>query len=55
VTVGQASIVLQGLKQPVWPGQTVKVTFVFRDSGPVTIDLPVAAPSGDVHTEAAGN
>jgi copper(I)-binding protein len=55
VTVGQASIVLRGLKQPVWPGQTIKVTFVFRNAGSVTVDLPIAAPTGDVHTEAAAN
>jgi len=55
VVVGQASIVLQGLKQPVWPGQNIRVTFTFRDAGSVTVDLPIASPSGDVHTEAAGN
>jgi copper(I)-binding protein len=58
VTVGHGSITLQGLKQPIYPGQTIKVTFVFRDAGPVTVDLPIAAPSqpqpGEIHTEAAG-
>jgi copper(I)-binding protein len=44
VTVGEASVLLQGLKQPVWSGQTIKVTFTFRDAGPVTVDLPIAAP-----------
>jgi copper(I)-binding protein len=56
VEVGKATIVLKDFNRPVWPGQTVKVTFVFRDSGPVTFDLPIAAPAkprGDVHTEAA--
>ncbi|MFD5247376.1 hypothetical protein ACFWIW_22745 [Amycolatopsis sp. NPDC058340] len=43
--VGKATIVLQGLKQPVWAGQTIKVTFVFKNSGSITVDLPVAAPS----------
>ncbi|MFI9452748.1 hypothetical protein [Amycolatopsis sp. NPDC052450] len=43
--VGKATVVLQGLKQPVWAGQTIKVTFVFKNSGSITLDLPVAAPS----------
>lgn len=43
--VGKATVVLQGLKQPVWAGQTIKVTFIFKNSGSVTLDLPVAAPS----------
>ncbi|WP_340686347.1 hypothetical protein LCL61_08645 [Amycolatopsis coloradensis] len=43
--VGKATIELQGLKQPVWAGQTIKVTFVFKNSGSITVDLPVAAPS----------
>jgi copper(I)-binding protein len=55
VAVGKASIVLQGLKQAVWPGQNVRVTFTFRDAGSVTVDLPIASPSGDVHAEAARN
>jgi copper(I)-binding protein len=45
VTVGEATVLLQGLKQPVWSGQTIKVTFTFRDAGPVTVDLPIAAPA----------
>jgi copper(I)-binding protein len=56
VEVGKATIVLKDLGRPVWPGQTIKVTFVFRNSGPVTFDLPVAAPDeprGGIHTEAA--
>jgi copper(I)-binding protein len=48
---------LQKLKQPIYPGQTIKVTFIFRNAGPVTVDLPIAAPSqpqpGEIHTEAA--
>jgi len=43
--VGKATIVLQGLKQPVWAGQTIKVTFVFKNSGSITLELPIAAPS----------
>ncbi|HKN56592.1 MAG TPA: hypothetical protein VJX66_29140 [Amycolatopsis sp.] len=41
---GKGSIVLHGLKQPLWPGQTIKVVFTFQNSGPVEIELPVAAP-----------
>ncbi|WP_158882319.1 hypothetical protein [Amycolatopsis anabasis] len=43
--VGHATVVLQGLKATVWPAQTIKVTFTFRDAGPVTVDLPIAAPT----------
>ena len=43
--VGQATVTLPALKQPLWPGQVIKVTFVFRNAGPVTVDLPVAAPA----------
>lgn len=43
--VGKATVVLQGLTRPVWAGQTIKVTFVFKNAGSVTLDLPVAAPS----------
>ncbi|HEV7973480.1 hypothetical protein [Amycolatopsis sp.] len=42
--VGKATIVLRDLKRPVWPGQTIRVTFTFRNAGPVTFDLPVEAP-----------
>jgi copper(I)-binding protein len=55
VAIGTASIVLQGLKQPVWPGQTIKVTFVFRDAGTITVDVPLGTSdqprTGDVHVE----
>jgi copper(I)-binding protein len=43
--VGQATVKLPALKQPLWPGQTIKVTFVFQNAGPVTVELPVAAPA----------
>ncbi|MFJ9781522.1 hypothetical protein ACIRSS_18190 [Amycolatopsis sp. NPDC101161] len=43
--VGQATVTLPPLKQPLWPGQTIKVTFVFQNAGPVTVELPVAAPA----------
>jgi copper(I)-binding protein len=43
--IGQATVTLPALKQPLWPGQVIKVTFVFKNAGPVTVDLPVAAPA----------
>ena len=57
VEPGKATIVLHDLNRPVWPGQTIKVTFVFRNNGEVTFDLPVQAPDqphDGLHTEAAG-
>ncbi|SEP25589.1 hypothetical protein [Amycolatopsis saalfeldensis] len=50
--VGVGSVVLQNLKQPLWPGQTIKVTFTFQNAGPVVVTLPVAAPA---HDQAQGN
>ncbi|WIV60252.1 hypothetical protein [Amycolatopsis nalaikhensis] len=44
-TVGKATVTLPALKQPLWPGQVIKVTFVFKNAGPVTVELPVAAPA----------
>lgn len=43
--IGHASVTLHGLKSVVWPGQLMPVTFVFRDAGPLTLDLPIGAPS----------
>jgi copper(I)-binding protein len=43
--VGKATVTLPALKQPLWPGQVIKVTFVFKNAGPVTVELPVAAPA----------
>jgi copper(I)-binding protein len=43
--VGKGTVTLPALKQPLWPGQVIKVTFVFKNAGPVTVDLPVAAPA----------
>jgi copper(I)-binding protein len=44
-TVGKGTVTLPALKQPLWPGQVLKVTFVFKNAGPVTVELPVAAPA----------
>jgi len=43
--VGQANVTLNGLKSVVWPGQLVPVTLTFRDSGSVTLDLPIGSPT----------
>ncbi len=43
--IGQATVTLPALKQPLWPGQVIKVTFVFQNAGPVTVELPIAAPA----------
>jgi copper(I)-binding protein len=43
--LGKGTVTLPALKQPLWPGQVIKVTFVFKNAGPVTVDLPVAAPA----------
>ncbi|MEU5265026.1 hypothetical protein [Amycolatopsis sp. NPDC021455] len=43
--VGQGTVTLAALKQPLWPGQVIKVTFVFKNAGAVTVELPVAAPA----------
>jgi copper(I)-binding protein len=43
--VGRGTVTLAALAQPLWPGQVLKVTFVFKNAGPVTVELPVAAPA----------
>jgi copper(I)-binding protein len=42
---GQGTITLPALTQALWPGQTIKVVFVFKNAGTVAVDLPVAAPA----------
>lgn len=46
--IGRASIVLSGIKQVIWPGQLTPVTFVFRNAGPLTVQLPVVAPTKEL-------
>lgn len=43
--LGNATVVLRGIKQDLFPGQTVTVTVTFRDAGPVEMRVPIAAPS----------
>jgi copper(I)-binding protein len=52
-SLGHASIVLQGLKSVIWPGQLTTVTFVFRGAGAVTAQLPVASPTKVLNCQSA--
>ncbi|WP_344862835.1 hypothetical protein [Amycolatopsis ultiminotia] len=45
VQLGTGTVELQGLKQPLWPGMTIPVTFTFQNAGPISVELPVAAPA----------
>jgi len=56
VEIGKATIVLKGLNAALYSGKTYPVTFVFRNAGSVTIQLPIAnppsarpEPSGESH------
>lgn len=53
IEIGKAKIVLKGLNSALDPGKTYPVTFVFRDAGAVTIQLPIANPS-TARTEPTG-
>jgi copper(I)-binding protein len=44
VELGKATIVLKGLNTALYSGKTYPVTFVFRNAGSVTIQLPIANP-----------
>nr|WP_208407272.1 hypothetical protein [Amycolatopsis granulosa] len=50
--IGHAEVVLQNLKSVVWPGQLVPVTFTFRNSGSVTLQLPIQAPTVQLNCQA---
>lgn len=43
--VGNATMVLKGLKQNLFPGQVVFLTLTFADAGSVKLRLPIAAPA----------
>ncbi|HJQ45310.1 MAG TPA: hypothetical protein VJ870_03155 [Amycolatopsis sp.] len=47
-TVGHATVELQGIKSVIWPGMLTPVTFTFRDAGPLTVQLPVNAPTKEL-------
>ncbi|MCC8251678.1 hypothetical protein [Saccharothrix luteola] len=40
---GVVKIVLKGLKKPLRPGETIRVTFLFVQAGEVTLELPIGA------------
>ncbi|WP_158848250.1 hypothetical protein [Saccharothrix deserti] len=40
---GVVKIVLKGLKKPLRPGETIRVTFLFEKAGEVTLELPIGA------------
>ncbi|GDY30824.1 hypothetical protein [Gandjariella thermophila] len=42
--VGRITITLVNLTRDVRPGETIPVTFVFANSGQVTLDVPIGAP-----------
>jgi copper(I)-binding protein len=44
VEIGKARIVLKGLSSALFAGKTYPVTFVFRNAGSVTVQLPIANP-----------
>lgn len=44
VEIGKATIVLKGLNTALYSGKTYPVTFVFRNAGSVTVQLPIANP-----------
>ncbi|MQA11398.1 MAG: copper chaperone PCu(A)C [Pseudonocardiaceae bacterium] len=52
---GSVRIVLTGLKADVIPGQTVPVTFVFRDAGEVSMDVPIAAATTERSSGGGGH
>lgn len=43
--IPQVMIVLTGLATDLKPGKTYPVTFVFRNAGTITLDLPIAVPN----------
>ncbi|MFD1148567.1 copper chaperone PCu(A)C [Saccharothrix hoggarensis] len=42
---GKVKIVLKGLKKPLRPGETIRVTFLFEKAGELTLELPIGATS----------
>ncbi|WP_253768688.1 hypothetical protein [Goodfellowiella coeruleoviolacea] len=44
-TVGQFSVVLTGLTRDLRPGEVAKVTFLFKNAGQLTLELPIGAPA----------
>ncbi|MGQ0837105.1 hypothetical protein [Actinokineospora sp.] len=45
VELGKLEIVLTGVKDKLYAGKTIPVTFVFAKAGSVTVELPIASPT----------
>jgi copper(I)-binding protein len=45
IEFGKATIVFESLANPISPGKTYPVTFVFRNAGSITLDVPIAVPT----------
>jgi copper(I)-binding protein len=45
VEIGKATIIVKGFSESLSSGKTYPVTFVFRNAGSVTLNLPIAAPT----------
>jgi copper(I)-binding protein len=45
VEIGVATIVVKGFTESLSSGKTYPVTFVFRNAGSITLNLPIAAPN----------
>jgi copper(I)-binding protein len=41
---GRVNITLEKLTEDVRPGRTIRVTFLFRQAGEVTVDVPIGSP-----------
>jgi hypothetical protein len=52
VTLGRTtpSVILRGIGQPLSGGESVKVTFTFRNAGAITLNVPVVAQQGEYTT-----
>jgi copper(I)-binding protein len=45
IEFGKATIAFERLANPVTAGKTYPVTFVFRNAGSITVDIPIATPT----------
>jgi copper(I)-binding protein len=44
-TIGKVAIVVTNIKDDLWSGKTIDLTFVFRNGGQATITVPIANPT----------
>lgn len=54
VEMGKLRIVFKDLREPLYPGRTYPVTFVFAKAGAITVELPIATPAEPRESEAGG-